>query len=325
MNVFSLGEVLVDMLGKQQSTPDGQANKVFQPFAGGAPANVAVAVAKLGGTSSLVSKVGEDSFGTFLLKTLQHYKVDTQYVGTSKGKTALAFVDLDEDGERTFDFYVENAAQKDIQVADTQAVALDSKSIVHMCSGSFSTPQLADSAQALIDNARNNTALLCMDINYRPGFWQNLEGVSQQIADAASHMDIIKASREELIELYGENNTQAVIEQWLKDGVSLVLVTNGGDPVAYYTAQFDGTFAVPGTQVVDTTGAGDSFIGGILYQVGISIDNAAAFKDWVGNFENVTRTLDFATRCGAITVSRFGAFDALPYSEDVPAVVAAAG
>ncbi|WP_137165937.1 carbohydrate kinase family protein [Salinimonas lutimaris] len=317
MKIFSLGEVLVDMLGKQQPDENGLLQKVFQPFAGGAPANVAVAVAKLGGQASLVSKVGEDNFGKFLCKTLKSYKVDTQYVGVSKGKTALAFVDLDEHGERTFDFYVENAAQKDIQIADTQAVALDNQSVVHMCSGSFSTDTLAGSANALIDKARDSGALLCMDINYRPGFWANLDGVEQHIAQAASKMDIIKASREELLELYGANDSHAVIAQWLKDGVSLVLVTDGGNPVAYHTAKFDGTFAVPKTQVSDTTAAGDSFIGGVLYQLTSSIDSSAAFSDWASDFENITRALDFATRCGAITVSRFGAFDALPTAHDM--------
>ena len=149
MQILCLGEVLVDMLG-QQVEQNGEHIKTFRPFAGGAPANVAVAVSKLGGSSALISKVGNDSFGKMLVSTLKSYEVDTRFIATSEGKTALAFVDLDEHGERTFDFYVENAAHKDITDADISDVPLTSQTLVHLCSGSFCTPQLSASTASLM-------------------------------------------------------------------------------------------------------------------------------------------------------------------------------
>ena len=144
MKILCLGEVLIDMLSAgaadQSEMP---AMNSFQPYAGGAPANVAVAVAKLGGQGAMVSKVGDDTFGRFLQDMLSYHKVNTDYVWSTKdANTALAFVNLDKDGERSFDFYVDNAAHKHIGEEDLAKVACDDTSVLHFCSGSISGPEL---------------------------------------------------------------------------------------------------------------------------------------------------------------------------------------
>ena len=315
MQILCLGEVLVDMLG-QQVEQNGEHIKIFRPFAGGAPANVAVAVSKLGGSSALISKVGNDSFGKMLVSTLKSYEVDTRFIATSEGKTALAFVDLDESGERTFDFYVENAAHKDITDADVSGVPLTSQTLVHLCSGSFSTPQLRASSASLIQRAKSSDTLKCMDINYRPGFWQNPEQAPEIIDNAASQMDIIKASQEEMDALYGTDASH-IVQQWQDAGVSLILLTDGAQPVSYLSATSSGKFDVPATTVKDTTAAGDAFIGGLLCQLSTSLTSGAQLKEFLSKPENIHTLLNVATRCGAIAVSRFGAFDALPSQADI--------
>lgn len=316
LNVLCLGEVLVDMLGQLQTTPDGTEQKVFRPFAGGAPANVAVAVARLGGRSQLISKVGEDTFGRFLTDTLERYQVDTRYVTTATGKTALAFVDLDARGERTFEFYVDNAAHKDLQEKDIEPVAVDGHSVVHLCSGSFSTELLTSSAELLIERTRANHGLLCMDINWRPGFWRNPAHGPGIIGRAAGRMDIIKASAEELDELYGDQ-ADTMIEQWIKQGVQLILITDGANPVQCITPTHRISHPVPAPQVVDTTAAGDAFIGGLLYYLAATLSEAGELSRLTDSAENLHALLSFASQCGAVAVSRFGAFDALPTSQDV--------
>lgn len=315
MQILCLGEVLVDMLG-QHIEQNGENIKIFRPFAGGAPANVAVAVSKLGGSSALISKVGNDSFGKMLVSTLKSYEVDTRFIATSKGKTALAFVDLDESGERTFDFYVENAAHKDITDADVSGVPFTAQTLVHLCSGSFSTPQLSASAASLIQRAESGDTLKCMDINYRPGFWQNPEQAPEIIDNAVRQMDIIKASQEEMHALYGADASH-IVQQWQDAGVSLILLTDGAQPVTYLSATFSGKFDVPATTVKDTTAAGDAFIGGLLNQLSTSLASGAQLKEFLSKSENIHTLLNVATRCGAIAVSRFGAFDALPSQADI--------
>ena len=143
MQVLSMGEALIDMLSTKGQPGIDETNESFQKFAGGAPANVAVAVAKLGGESYLFGKLGKDQFGEYLLKTMSQYGVKTDFTGFSeKGKTALAFVGLDADGERSFDFYIENAAHTDIRESDLVDELFDQPRIVSFCSGSVSMPSL---------------------------------------------------------------------------------------------------------------------------------------------------------------------------------------
>ncbi|WP_338519066.1 carbohydrate kinase family protein [Alteromonas gracilis] len=320
MKILCLGEVLIDMLSqgaapKDNSTP---AMLPFQPYAGGAPANVAVAVAKLGGQSAMVSKVGNDTFGDFLKTMLAHYQVNTDFVWTTDaGKTALAFVNLDDDGERSFDFYVDNAAHKHISEDDLSLIPCDDNSVLHFCSGSISTPELLPSTQYMLDKAKQNNMLVCLDINYRSAFWDDTTKAPARIDEAAKKATIIKASREELAALYGEDNAEIKVQQWLKSGVKLVLVTDGGEPIHYYSATFKGTLASPKADVKDTTAAGDSFIGGFLYYITTCVGNTVEFDQWVERAEQVNEATAFAIRCGAYTVTQFGAFSALPTHDDI--------
>lgn len=320
MKVLCLGEVLIDMLSQGAAPKGGNtpAMKPFQPYAGGAPANVAVAVAKLGGQSAMVSKVGDDTFGHFLIEMLNHYNVDTDFVWKTKGaNTALAFVNLDEDGERSFDFYVDNAAHKHITEQDLSTLSCNDQTVLHFCSGSISGPELIPSTQYMVDKARQDNMLICLDINYRPAFWDNTEYAPSRIDDIARSVSIIKASREELAALYGEENADAKVQEWLQSGVKIVLVTDGGEPIHYVTESFSGTLASPKMDVKDTTAAGDAFIGGFLYFLSTKVENTDAFVEWAASIENVSEATAFAIRCGAYTVTQYGAFSALPTQDDL--------
>jgi len=315
MKVLCLGEVLIDMLSQGVADTNGElpTMKPFQPYAGGAPANVAVAVAKLGGESAMVSKVGNDTFGEFLRNMLTYYKVNTDHVwGTDLGNTALAFVNLDDKGERSFDFYIDNAAHKHITENDLSTIPCNDNTVLHLCSGSVSGPELLPSTTYILKKAQRNDMMVCLDINYRPAFWDDTANAPERIDDMAKQVSIIKASREELIDLYGTDHADAKVQQWLESGVKIVLITDGGEPIHYVTSSFTGSLASPKADVKDTTAAGDSFIGGFLHFVTTKVSNTNEFNDWVSDFENVTEATEFAIRCGAYTVTQYGAFDALP-------------
>ena len=319
MQVLCMGEALIDMLSTKEQDATG-ATESFKKFAGGAPANVAVAVAKLGGNSGLFGKLGKDQFGEYLYRTLAELGVSTRFTGFSEqGKTALAFVGLDDSGERSFDFYIDNAAHTDLSAADLEPDLFAESRIISFCSGSVSTPELRKVTENALSQFHDAGSILCLDINLRPAFWDDAALAPKLISETATKVDMIKASHEELVELYGEANVDASIQQWLDSGVSLVLVTDGANPVAFYTRDTDGTYPTPKTQVVDTTAAGDAFVGGFLFTLASEVQNRATFTHWVANFENILASLRFATQCGAIAVSRYGAFDALADIQQVEA------
>lgn len=313
-----MGECVVDLLANKGDKQDLNEPTTYSQYAGGAPANVAVAVAKLGGKSTLISKVGSDKFGTFLLESLKKYDVRTDYVRViNSAQTALAFVFLDEQGERYFEFYNGNAAQLTMSIDDYPESLFEQAAVVTLSSTMFSNSKLEASTQSALNCFKRQLGIILLDINYRAAFWDEPLRAAEVIDSHVKQVDVIKASKEELIELYGIDKIDAKITYWLATGVSLVLVTDGNNAVSFNTTQFDGTYPTPTVQAVDTTAAGDAFVGGFLFQISQQIDGAQSFKEWVGCFDNVLKAIDYATKCGSFAVTRYGAFASLPNKSDI--------
>lgn len=324
MNLVAIGEALVDMLIKTDAET-GKALGEYQRFAGGAPANVAVAAAKLGGKSILLSRIGADHFGDFVLNTLNQFQVNTQHVvRDSERKTALAFVILDENGERAFDFYLDNTAHTAMNFTDYPDCVFEQPVIAHLCSGSVASDSLALGTYQGIEKFRQNKSIVSLDINYRHAFWQDTTQAPAAIDKLAQCVDVIKASKEELIALYTEQEMSAVVQNWLQHQARLVIVTDGGNPIEYYAAEINGTVATPTTEVIDTTAAGDAFIGGFLHQVAQhnqSIDTFHAWaQSWASDANRLRKIIEFAARCGAFAVSQYGAYISLPTNNDISAI-----
>lgn len=318
MQVFAIGEALIDFLSNNSSKNDKLGIGTFQPFAGGAPANVAVAVAKLGGHSSLIGKVGYDRFGTFLIESLKKNHVCIDYVSVSPTrKTALAFISLDEYGEREFEFFDEQAAHKDLGIEDYPDNIFAQASIVTFCSGLLTSQKLQEGGLNAIERFRAQRSIVHFDINYRPSFWHETNNAPSTIDTVIGQVDIVKASQEEMISLYGAENIELKVKEWLSAGVALVLITNGKNAIAFYTVYFNGTYPVPDVTAIDTTAAGDAFVGGFLYKLSTLVKDKETFISWLNNFENVLEVIDFAGKCGAHAVTKLGAFDALPSNHDI--------
>lgn len=311
-DVLCFGEALIDMRGE---SVDGQLRFVPQP--GGAPANVAVGVARLGGRSGFAGQVGADLFGNQILASLSGFGVDTSLlVQTRSANTALAMVALDEAGERSFTFYRNSTADLLYEPEQMPDSALASQPIFHICSNTLTEPVIVETTLALVARARKAGCLVSFDVNYREPLWPDPERAPEQIRALALEADLVKFSREELNALYGDQG-DAMVEELRGRGVQLVLVSDGANTLQAWAGERQHRLEPPEVHAVDTTAAGDAFVAGLLYQLashGVTEDRLGS---WLAQPGNVDQALEFATRCGAFTATRFGAFDALPSKADL--------
>jgi fructokinase len=313
--IISFGEVLVDMLSSRVKGGDDGDTESFRAFAGGAPANVAVAVAKLGAESWFAGKVGDDYFGRFLKRSLAEHGVNNELTVTSAtGKTALAFVSLDETGDRSFSFYGDNAAHLDINAGDIPESAFGDDCIFHFGSNTLTTPTARAACADIVERARSRGALVSLDINFRQGLWAEATEAPTAIADFVRRSHLVKASREEL-ELLWDGAVRDTAETWLAEGVQLVVVTDGPGDIAYFSKHDTGIVKAPSVEAVDTTAAGDAFVGGMLAR--IAQDGASKPLDWLAEASAILEAVSFGAQCGAYAVTRHGAFTSLPTRAEV--------
>ena len=310
-DVLCFGEALIDMRGEDV---DGQLRFVPQP--GGAPANVAVGVARLGGRSGFAGQVGADLFGNQILRSLSGFGVDTSLLlQTQSANTALAMVALDEAGERSFSFYRNATADLLYEPEQLPDSALAGQPIFHICSNTLTEPVIVETTLALVARARGAGCLVSFDVNYRKPLWPDPERAPEQIRALALEADLVKFSREELTALYGDQE-DALVEELCDQGVQLVLVSDGPGALQAWTQQRRLTIVPPQVRAVDTTAAGDAFVAGLLFQLARHGVTAERLNTWLAQPASLDRALKFAARCGAIAATRFGAFDALPSIAD---------
>lgn len=314
-NIVCFGEVLIDMLAQPPS--EGRA-RAFEQYAGGAPANVAVAAARLGARSEFVGMLGRDMFGDFLHDELAQAGVGVGFtVRTDAAKTALAFVALDETGDRSFSFYRPPAADLLFREEHFDAACLGQADVFHFCSNSLTEPAYAQATFAGAARARAAGAVVSCDLNLRPALWPADVDPTPTLWQALELADVIKLSREELEFLAGTPAQEAAVIQRLLGGrAQLVVVTDGGGEVVWTTRQGRGTVAPFAVQVSDTTAAGDAFVGGLLVRL-VELGGAgASFAAFCSDMRRVSQAVQFGTAVGALAVTRKGAFAAMP-SRDV--------
>ena len=310
VDVVTLGEALIDFVPTVNGVSLAEA-PAFKKAPGGAPANVAAGLAKLGVQCAFLGKVGEDAFGEFLKQTLDEVGVNTQGLVFSKqARTALAFVSLQADGEREFMFYRHPSADM-LYAPDEVATALISDAkVFHLGSISLIDEPSRSATLAGLKTAKNNDLLISYDPNLRPALWQDETAAREGILSVWGQADIIKVSEEELAFLTGlEEIDQGVDALWF-EGLRLMVVTLGKGGCRYFTPNFRGL--MPGFQVdaVDTTGAGDGFVAGLLRGL---LRHPNADDDEV-RLREVCR---YANAVGAITTTRRGAIPALPTGQQV--------
>ena len=311
--VIAFGEALVDMLSSRLGEPT-EAQETFTPYAGGAPANVAVACARLGVPSQFLGMVGDDTFGHFIVRELNSHGVDTRgVVYTQDSRTALAFVSRDAMGERTFDFYRPPAADLLYRLEHLPQGVFENPAILHLCSNSLTDPEIADVTLAMATMAKRAGCLVSVDANLRHNLWPGGEANASLVTQLLDGAELLKLSLEELDYLRADHPADAWLSERLAAGVKVILITDGPNEVVLKGVGFDQRIAPPAVDAVDTTAGGDAFIGGLLAEISAHDIN----EDWQSNRDFLNRAVATACRCGAHAVTRPGAYAALPTRDDV--------
>ncbi len=315
MDVLCLGELLVDFVALEQGLLIHQGPK-FQPAAGGAPANVAVGVAKLGLHSGFIGKVGKDSFGTFLKETLVAQGVDTQYLMEDPcTRTTLAFVAIGEHGERDFVFYRDPGADTQLLARELVPQYIEQARIFHFGSISLSQEPVRQATLEALRIARKANLLISYDPNYRDTLWPDEATAIEQMRFGMTMADLVKVSEEELCLITNRDSwwtgAQALMEDFSE--ISCLLVSRGAEGCTAVTRQ--GRLDVPGFAVkaVDTTGAGDAFVAGFL----VSLLRRQIAVDHYMVVEELAESLEFANAAAAMSTLTSGAIPSLKTAMEV--------
>ena len=294
--VWVLGDAVIDLL------PESEGRLLQCP--GGAPANVAVGIARLGGNSAFIGRVGEDPFGKFLLNTLKKEQVSTDYMHfDAEQRTSTVVVGLDEEGERSFTFMVKPSA--DLFLVNQDLPGFQAEEWLHCCSIALShEPSRATTLEAMA-RIRRAGGKVCFE-----DFWPNEQTLRDTLAQALTLADVIKLSEDELQFISGshqlEQGIARVVEAYKPE---LLVITRGKEGVtAFYQGNLSYHEAKPVVSV-DTTGAGDAFVAGLLY--GLS---TRGFPQSTSQLESV---LALAQVCGALATTAKGAMTALPYYSEI--------
>ncbi|GAA5172703.1 carbohydrate kinase family protein [Modicisalibacter zincidurans] len=314
--VIAFGEALVDMLSSRLGDASGP--ETFTPYAGGAPANVAVACARLGVPSRFLGMVGADRFGRFLTTEMASHGVDVSGVVTTfDARTALAFVSRDAHGERTFDFYRPPAADLLYRLEHLPTGVFAEPAIVHLCSNSLTEETIAETTLALADIAQRSGSLVSVDANLRANLWPDGQVDIARVTALLDRAQLVKLSADEVEALRGDHPVDAWISQRLAAGVRLVVITDGAEPVSVQRLGQRFEIVPPAVRAIDTTAGGDAFIGGLLAMLAEADVDAAGFAEWCDDSEGLKRAVRIACRCGAHAVTQPGAYAALPAREDL--------
>jgi len=309
MKVLCIGEALIDMIctDVNVSLSTGQH---FLKKAGGAPANVAAAIAALGGDVTMAAKVGDDPFGEHLIDLLKEMGVDTSLIiKDANFFTTFAFVSLMNDGER--DFYFNRGADKELSMADLTSLDLKEYRIVHFGSATAFLPgPLHSTYTNLLTKAKEAGCLLSFDPNYRHLLFQNnTKSFMQQCSPFIEQCHFFKLSDEEAMLITGCDTVAFAAAALRKKTTAVFTITLGKEGTLLSIGDHLEIIKSIIIQPVDATGAGDAFVGAVLYQLNKKYQkeiDTLSLEDWkiiVGN----------ANKAGARTCEYMGAMEAFKH------------
>jgi fructokinase len=289
----------------------------FKKAPGGAPANVAVGLARLGVSSAFMGKVGDDPFGRFLAETLAGAGVDVGCLRfTAQARTALAFVSLRADGDREFMFYRHPSADMLFTPEEVDTTALVAARALHYGSISMISEPSRSATLHAIEVARRQGCLVSCDPNLRLPLWPDAASARAGMLQALSKAQVIKISDSELKFLTGSDDPSAARAKLWYEDTQLIVITGGPEGCLYLTAASEGHVAGFSVDAIDTTGAGDGFVAGILQGL---VRDPGIVRDEV----RLRELCRFANAVAALATTERGAIPAMPTPERVHRLLSA--
>lgn len=308
-DVTALGEVLIDF------TPCGTSEagmNLFEQNPGGAPANVLAALNNLGFRTAFIGKVGDDMHGALLKETLERAGIDTTgMIVDGSVFTTLAFVSL-KNGERNFSFARKPGADTQLRPEEVKDEIVKNTKIFHCGSLSLTDEPARSATLHAVKTAKEAGALISYDPNYRAPLWNSVEEAKEQMRSMIPYADIMKISDEETALLTDHSDPKEAAQALLDAGVSCVVVTLGKDGALLKTSGVEIIEKGKERRVVDTTGAGDSFWGGILSRFA---KDGIRPEELTG--EKAREYVRFANAVAGLCVEKRGAIPAMPTLEQV--------
>ena len=305
-DVTALGELLIDFTCL---STDGDGYPTMAAHPGGAPANYLAALTKFGAKTAMIGKVGNDTFGRLLIKTLKGAGIDTHSMIVSDDVfTTLAFVTLDGSGDREFSFARKPGADTQLRFDEIDLGVIDASKVLHFGTLSMTNEPARDATYKAIEYAAEHGKLISFDPNLRKPLWNDLEEAKRQMLWGLRHADVVKISDEETEFLFGlapEEASKHIIDSF---GVRLVYVTCGADGCFYRTKTTSGFVkALSGIAVKDTTGAGDIFGGSAMY----GLLKAGGVPEKL-TAEELEKIVSFACASAGLSTTRAGGISSVP-------------
>lgn len=309
--IYCIGELLIDFVAENQGSDLSKAD-VFTKKAGGAPANVACAIAKLGGAGTFIGCVGKDPFGIFLLDVLERNGVDISLAQRSETFTTLAYVSIADDGER--DFVFSRGADKKLKYDSSLKKGFKDNMIHLGAATALLGGDLEEAYNRYFFDALTQDAFISFDPNFRGDLWKNEEKTFiKKCMPFVEKAHLCKFSMEEAQLLSGETDLDRACSVLHEIGTRIITITLGKQGTMISTDTTKKTVDSIKVHPVDTTGAGDAFIGCLLYQIA-QLDHPHQI---LNNTERLVTMVGYANKAGAITTTNYGAIPALPEYREV--------
>ena len=311
LDVVALGELLIDFTCVSTDV-DGYPTMAAHP--GGAPANFLAALSKFGAKTALLGKVGSDAFGKMLTATLENSGIGTAgIICDDEVFTTLAFVTLDETGDREFSFARKPGADTCLRFEELDLSLIDAAKVFHFGTLSLTDEPARTATYQAVEYAKSKGKLITYDPNLRKPLWKSMDEAKRQMLWGLSQADVVKISDEEVVFLFGMTPQQGAAHILKAYGVKLVFVTCGADGCYFQNAEASGH--VPGLQgikVADTTGAGDIFGGSAVWkllQIGKAPEKLTA--------DELTEMTAFACKAAGLSTTRAGGISSVPSLQEV--------
>ncbi|APD48059.1 carbohydrate kinase [Synechococcus sp. CS-602] len=320
--VLCFGEALIDRLGPLGGDP--ASDRPLQDCLGGAPANVACALARLGSGAALIGRLGNDGIAAAFNQLFAERGVDTTALQSDPLRPSrIVLVRRDADGERSFGgFSGDQGAGFADQAIEAAALASPLEPLLEgarwLLIGTIplASPASAAALQLAIDRASARGVALAIDLNWRPTFWScGAAEALESIRPLLSHAALLKFSAEEADWIAGSRDP-AAISAGLPQKPA-VIVTDGANGLAWWLGGQAGSMAAFKLEVVDTTGAGDAFLAGLLHRLCLDPSLLTAAENTTANPDGVRQAMRFGSACGALVCAGSGAIEPQPSAAEV--------